>query len=187
MQLGLPLDANIVMLTAQTAFKDVAMMEAVLCQLHCPSAKMIFLCLGKLAETRSVGMGTMMSLGFERDPKRMALYYRAADVFIHAAKAEAFGKTIAEAMACGTPVVATAVGGIPELIDDGETGYLVPQGDITSMAARIHALLENPILRRQMGTRAISIAQRRFHLERQVQEFLDWYQDIRERDCASFY
>jgi glycosyltransferase involved in cell wall biosynthesis len=76
--------------------------------------------------------------------------------------AEAFGLTVAEAMAAGVPVVATRVGGIPELITHGETGLLVPPGDPSSLAGAIGILLDDPDLRRRMGARARETASQRF-------------------------
>lgn len=179
-QLRLPSNARIVMLTAHNPFKDYVMMESVLSRVVKDGEELLFICLGKLGESCVLGDGRVIYPGFERDPERMASYYCAADVFIHAAKGEAFGKTITEAMACGTPVVATSIGGVPELIDEGLTGYLVPRGDDAAMAERIQLLLDNPTLRKQMQKRASIAARQRFDLNRQVGDFLSWYQEILE-------
>ena len=66
--------------------------------------------------------------------KQAEAYYQAADIYIHAAKADTFPNVVLEALACGLPVVATAVGGIPEQIDHERTGFLVPPGDAAGMA-----------------------------------------------------
>lgn len=80
-----------------------------------------------------------------------------------------------EALACGTPVVATAVGGIPEQVRDGETGFLVTPGDPEAMAKAIMALLTNEALRKRLGGNAAMDARRRFELQFQVKTYLDWY------------
>jgi len=76
--------------------------------------------------------------------------------------AEAFGLTVVEAMAAGVPVVASSVGGIPELIDPEETGLLVPPGDDAALASSLRRLLDDAELRGRMGTRARETARARF-------------------------
>lgn len=183
-RLTLPANARIVMLSAQSKFKDYDGMIDCLRRLKMPfGSELLFICLGKTEEDHIVGKGRIIYPGFIRDPYRMALYYSASDIFLHAAKDEAFGKTIAEAMACGIPVVATSVGGIPELIENGITGYLVPRGNSTAMTQRIQLLLNDISLRKHMGDRAASIAHKRFDLNRQVDDFLTWYEEI--LDCEA--
>ena len=77
-------------------------------------------------------------------------------------------------------MVATAVGGIPEQVEDGVTGFLVPPGDAEMMASRIEQLLSDDELRRKMGTQAAKVAHNLFSLERQVNEYLNWYREILE-------
>ena len=78
--------------------------------------------------------------------------YQAADVFVQPSVwSEPFGMGIIEAMACQVPVVATRVGGIPEIVEDGRTGFLVEPGDSRSLAHAILELLSNEDLRRKMG------------------------------------
>lgn len=180
-QLDLPSDAKIVLLIAQNMFKDYRVMEEALGRLDdkdCSS--LLFICLGKDGEGKKVGRGKMLFPGFERDPSRMAQYYSAADVFIHAAKAEAFGKAVTEAMACGTPVVATATGGIPEQLEDGQMGFLVPVGDSYAMTSAIERLLADEELSLSMGQTGAKNAEQRFGLDRQVGAFLDWYRELLE-------
>ena len=133
---------------------------------------------------------------YQRDPKSVARYYQAADVYIHAAHAEVWGLTVTEALACGTPVVATAVGGIPEQVHslshsatspDQEahgrtkaTGILVRPRDPEAMAASVVALLTEDGLRDSLGNNAARDARQRFGVERQVDAYLSWYHDIVE-------
>jgi glycosyltransferase involved in cell wall biosynthesis len=84
--------------------------------------------------------------------------------------AEAFGLTVVEAMAAGVPVVASSVGGISELIDQGETGMLVPPGDASALAAALRELLDDPVLRARMGPKARETAWARFSHTRVADE-----------------
>jgi len=71
---------------------------------------------------------------------------------------ESFGMVALEAMACGTPVVASQIGGLAFLVQDGVTGYFVPYGDAGLLADRLSQLILNPELRRQMGSNAAQYA-----------------------------
>ena len=89
-----------------------------------------------------------------RDRPALRDYYAAADVFVTTPWYEPFGITPVEAMACGTPVVGSAVGGIKSTVVDGETGYLVPPADPAALADRLARLLRHPDLLRQFGRQA---------------------------------
>jgi glycosyltransferase involved in cell wall biosynthesis len=78
-------------------------------------------------------------------------WYSRASVLILPSYYEAFSRVLAEAMSCETPVVVTKVGGIPEVVDDGKTGFLVKYGNWASFKDRINQLLDDPQLRKKMG------------------------------------
>ena len=84
----------------------------------------------------------------------LSTYYRAADVVVVPSRSESFGLVALEAAACGIPVVASAVGGLLTIIDDGETGYLVPRRDPALFAEHIDELLAHPTMARAMGAKA---------------------------------
>jgi glycosyltransferase involved in cell wall biosynthesis len=81
-------------------------------------------------------------------------------------------------MSSGLPVVATAVGGIPEQVDDGESGFLVRPGDLVEMTHRLRAVIEDENLARAIGARGRARVLHSFRLETQVQAYLDWYGEI---------
>ena len=84
----------------------------------------------------------------------LSTYYRAADVVVVPSRSESFGLVALEAAACGIPVVASAVGGLLTIIDDGETGYLVPGRDPALFAGHIDELLAHPTMALAMGAKA---------------------------------
>ena len=183
-KLGLPADAKILLFVANcisnNPWKDYDTIYTVVQQIVSKRTydKIVLLCLGARSEQDKTAKNYIRFIPFKYDPKIVAEYYRAADICIHAAKEETFGKVVAEAMSCGTPVVATAVGGIPEQIKNGITGLLVPPGKTRDMAAAINRLLDDRPLRLQMGKSAEIDAHKRFSLEHQAMSFLDWYEEI---------
>jgi D-inositol-3-phosphate glycosyltransferase len=89
----------------------------------------------------------------------LPLYYSAAQVVVVPSRYESFGLVALEAMACGAPVIASKVGGLADLVRDGQTGYLVPDGDPEALAARLLPLLDDPSLRRTLGEHGIATAE----------------------------
>jgi glycosyltransferase involved in cell wall biosynthesis len=99
--------------------------------------------------------------------------FRLMDVVMHPAETESFGRAIAEAMACGKPVVGFRVGAVSELIDDGQTGYVVPPFDVPAAALAVGRLLADPVLRRRLGEMGRRKALREYDLHRNTGETLD--------------
>ena len=182
--LGLPQDAAILLFVGQgtrsNRFKDYATMESALKKVATKSneQELLFLCLGGASKDESIGRARVRFIDYQRDLAKVAMFYQAADIYLHAARADTFPNTIIEALACGIPVVATAVGGIPEQIEDGVTGFLTPPADPEAMAARIEQLLADTELRRTMGLKAAEGARKRFSLDRQADAYLEWFQEI---------
>jgi glycosyltransferase involved in cell wall biosynthesis len=102
--------------------------------------------------------------------------YTAADVVCQVSRwEEVFGYVIAEAMSFGRPIVATRVGGIPELVEDGDTGFVVNRGDARAIADRILKLVAEPELRERMGRAGQEAARAMFDLERNVERVVNLY------------
>jgi glycosyltransferase involved in cell wall biosynthesis len=99
----------------------------------------------------------------------------AMDVFVHCARAEPFGRVVAEAMAAGKPVVAFADGGVPELVGE-RGGVLVPAGDVAALAGAVSGLLADPVRRQHLGRQARQRAGKLFAAEqmaRQIERIYD--------------
>ena len=83
-----------------------------------------------------------------------------------------------ESIACGTPVVASAVGGIPDAVRDGETGLLVPPGDAAALAGAVRRVLGDDELRARLAAGARAVAEAEFAAEREAREFAALYQEL---------
>jgi D-inositol-3-phosphate glycosyltransferase len=113
--------------------------------------------LQKLCDELAVGQ-TVVFLG-KRGQDTLPYYYSAAEVVVMPSHYESFGMVALEAMACGAPVIASEVGGLGFLVQDGETGFTVPDGDPALLCERLSLLLGDPQLRLKMGRRAAEYAQ----------------------------
>ena len=105
-------------------------------------------------------------------------WYAALDLFVAPQRWEGFGLTPLEAMASGVPVVATDVGAFPELIVEGETGFVVPARDVEAMAERVALLLGNPERRRAMGEAARAHVAARFRIEDEAEALAAIYRRL---------
>ena len=95
-----------------------------------------------------------------RDQDALNVYYSASEVLVMPSHYESFGMVALEAMACGTPVIASKVGGLAFTVQDGVTGFHVPDRDPEALAARISLTLRDPDLRHRLGQQAAQWAQR---------------------------
>ncbi len=119
--------------------------------------------------------GTVIFTGIRDDIDRIM---NAVDVAALPSRDEGFGLMLVEAMASGKPVVASAVGGIPEVIEDGVTGLLVPPEDSLALAKALKTLLSNQNLRITMGRAGKKRAERLFNLKTQVESIQNIYQEL---------
>jgi D-inositol-3-phosphate glycosyltransferase len=104
------------------------------------------------------GLADLVTFLGKKSQDTLPYYYSAADVVVVPSHYESFGMVALEAMACGKPVVASQVGGLAFLVQDGVTGYTVPVEDVEIMAERLATLLTNPDIARQMGENAAALA-----------------------------
>ena len=165
-KLGIPDGAKVLLFAAngvrRNPFKDYETMRAAVAQVseRMPSQDVLFITLGEDIQGEQIGNISMRFVPYETDIRVVANYFQAADLYLHAAKADTFPNVVLESLACGTPVIATAVGGIPEQIKrlgdsdiamsirqsfgvDEATGVLVKPADAEAMACAIERLLKN--------------------------------------------
>ena len=108
-------------------------------------------------------------------------YLNAADLGLYTSDYESFGLSILESMFHRHPVLATRAGGVPEVVIDGETGFLPPPGDIGAFVERLDAIVENPERFRDMGERGHERARTLFSADRIVGQYLDYYREVLAR------
>ena len=101
-----------------------------------------------------------------------------ADLFLIPSETESFGLSALEAMSCEVPVIGTNVGGLPEVIEHGNTGYLVEVGDVKAMAEWAKRLLKDDDLHEKMGKRARQVVLEKFHQDKIVDMYEDYYKEI---------
>lgn len=104
------------------------------------------------------------------------------DISVLPSRTEGFPNAVVEAMAAGRPVVATAVGGTPEAVVPGRTGFLVPSGDQTSLHDALVQLLESPELRREFGSAGRERARVEYHVDAVLARLTGWYAGLLARD-----
>jgi D-inositol-3-phosphate glycosyltransferase len=105
-----------------------------------------------------LGIGDLVTFLGRRSQEALPYYYSSADVVVMPSLYESFGMVALEAMACGTPVVASDVGGLSFVVRNGETGFLVPDRDPVALAECLSSLLRDPELRARLGRRGMEVA-----------------------------
>ncbi len=104
----------------------------------------------------------------------------ASDIFVLASLWEGNPMSVQEAMASGLPVIGTRVGGVPELVEDGISGLIVPPNDEHALVRALQTLINQPDLRKQMGERALQRARTHFDIRNTVRAYETLYEQIRE-------
>lgn len=104
-----------------------------------------------LAAELGLGVDRVRFSGYLSDTELVEAYHRSSVAALPSGN-ESFGMTLAEAMACALPVVASRTGGIPDVVDDGETGLLVTHGDVEELASALMRVIEDPALAERLGT-----------------------------------
>lgn len=114
-------------------------------------------------------------LGYIEDDRNLSVLYSSADVFVIPSLQEAFGQTALEAISCGTPVVGFDVGGIPDMVRPGETGYLAELRDADDLARQIRRVLKHDGKSAEMSKRCREVALTEYNFRLQARRYLQLY------------
>lgn len=129
---------------------------------------------GGEAVAETVGIPTL-NLGFVGSDHLKSVAYSAADLFLFPTRAENFGLVAQEAMACGTPTVSFKVGGVPDLVRPGITGYLAEPEDVADYCNGIVRLLEDQTLREHLGKQCRQVALEEYGIDVYAQRYIELY------------
>ena len=130
------------------------------------------------AEHRARCLGIYEHCAFVGKQPNIVDYLSASDVLLLPSEQESFGLAALEAMACEVPIIASRVGGIPEVVTDGETGFLSEVGDVEKMGADAARLLSDKDLRVEMGRRARESAVSRYSTDLVIPQYIDFYERV---------
>jgi N-acetyl-alpha-D-glucosaminyl L-malate synthase BshA len=127
---------------------------------------------------RAEKLGVQDDTVFVGKQANIADYLGVADVFLLPSELESFGLAALEAEACEVPVIATRIGGIPEVVSDGETGFLSDIGDTDKMSDDVMQLLNNEDMRLEFGRKAREAAVSRYGSELIIPQYIAFYEKV---------
>ena len=127
-------------------------------------------------QIKKLGLNDRVQFIGPQPQSELAIWMAKASVLVLPSMSEGLGRVIIEAMATGTPVIGSRVGGIPELVEDGVRGFLVPPGDEKALAEKLRWILSNPDKSRAMGESGRAFVERLFSTE----SYLKGYKQIFE-------
>jgi glycosyltransferase involved in cell wall biosynthesis len=152
-----------------------------------PGSKLLIVGSGEMLEPlerRAEQLKIVKDCVFEPAKTSVAGWMRAIDVFVMASQSESFPNALLEAMSCGCCVVGSSVGGIPELIEDGESGLLFRSGDANDLAKQLARVIECPEMRNNLARGARRRAVDEFSMERATARMEQFYAATLERTAA---
>lgn len=145
------------------------------------SGKLVFACFGHAADFESTSSLPISCLGPVSSEEYMARIYQSADLYLCASREDNLPNTIMEAMACGLAVVGSRVGGIPEMVDDEQTGRLVPGDDAPAMASVMLELIRNRSMAHRMGSMGRRKCERDYSSSRQCDAYVRLFESMLEQ------
>ncbi len=182
-ELGLPIEKKIILFAAHggllSEMKGGRLFVQALQKIEDHKEDYLILEVGGSGKLPEVGSSIPIhSIPYIQDAALMAKYYAAADLFISTSLSESFGLTVCEALACGTPVLAFAVGGIPEIVEHGKSGVLVPLGNVELLARRLKEMLLRPEFLQAAGAYGAKKIEQVFSVERMTNQYLSLYREV---------
>jgi len=179
-ELGLGDEAMILHLSNLRPLKRIDLLLETIARLRRPEVKLVVLAGGDFAPFRPLvrRLGLDDRVLVRENVLEIEDYLQAADLALFTSEAESFCLGILEAMCFGCPSVATRVGGIPEVVEDGVSGLLAPCGDVAGLAGAVDRLIGNPVERAAMGAAARLRARDLFSAERVVSDYVELYQRV---------
>ncbi|MBK8465500.1 MAG: N-acetyl-alpha-D-glucosaminyl L-malate synthase BshA [Chloracidobacterium sp.] len=134
---------------------------------------------------RAGQLGVKDHVVFVGKQANIADYLGVADVFLLPSELESFGLAALEAQACEVPVIATRIGGIPEVVNDGESGFLSDVGDVEKMTKDTIHLLKDEELRRSFGEKGRELAVQRYSTSKIIPQYIAFYEKIVQKAKAA--
>jgi glycosyltransferase involved in cell wall biosynthesis len=142
--------------------------------------RIVFLMMGRNGEKMATAIDQPVTcLGYVASDCLKRMVYSAADVFVHPTRADSFGRTVLESLACGTPVASFRVGGIPDMVRNGETGTLAESGDSDGLARGIVELLA-PGTIGSFRDRCRAAVMREFTIDQHIERYTKLYRSLIE-------
>ena len=146
-----------------------------------PSEKILLLIFGSGKWPQDAGRYQTISMGSIGSPRFQSLYYSALDVFVMPSLVETFGLVALEAMACRTPVVTYAAGGLTDVVEDGVDGLMEWEvGSVAGLARMISWMMEHPAERSEMGRMARKAVEEKFSVSLMACRYLDLYHKLKQ-------
>jgi glycosyltransferase involved in cell wall biosynthesis len=176
---GIPLEARTILFVADSTSerrKGLKVLLEALTGLE-DSEQYFFIIIGR-GVTKELLEGRFRTIGFLHDETSLSYVYSAADVFVIPSLQDNLPNTTIEALACGIPTIGSDVGGIPEVIRDGQTGLVIPPGDPTALRQAIVSLLASPERRALMALESRRLALQEYSLDVQTQRYQSLYQEL---------
>jgi len=182
--LNLPKEAHILLFLAAgnrtNPWKDYETLDSAVQMLSekLKGQHLILLASGQLEKNKHYNNVSIRHIPWLDNKTELAYYYHASDLYLHAAHAENFPNVILESLSCGLPVIGTRTGGIPEQIQEGSNGHIVPQGDPEAMATKAFDLLDKPETLDCFSKNAANQAKGIYSEERMVRDYLGWFEEL---------
>jgi len=164
--------------------KDLGTLLEAVGRLHLPGSEIRLRLIGWGPESdalkqRSRALGIESICSFDPATGRVEDVLQSVDIFVLPSRSESLSNSLMEAMACGCAVIASRVGGNPELVEHGQSGLLFDTGDSAGLAAMLRSVIEDPLLRERLGRNAAESVRRRFSVTHSVEVMQRIYSEFR--------